>query len=148
MQPYVTFTKKRLLIILAIFVCLGFICYEIYVAGNSVTNAKTNADRLTFIKKCGHTVLSDQPTSKTVYIPEVFYDVYKNYNALQTLAGYDLSLYKGCEVTIYTYQIQTPKGYFDDWVINIIVYNNKVIGGDVSSKSLGGTMLPLKQEIK
>ncbi|MBQ8267463.1 MAG: DUF4830 domain-containing protein [Clostridia bacterium] len=148
MKPYITFTKKRLLIIFAIFICFGFICCEIYAAGNNINNAKTNADRLIFIKNSGYTVLSNEPSVKTVNIPEIFSDVYNNYNALQLSAEYDLSLYKGCEVTIYTYKINPPDDYTGECVVNIIVYNDRIIGGDVSSSALGGFMLPLKQEKK
>ena len=148
MKPYVTFTKKGFFILIAIFICMGFICCEIYAAGNKEQNAKTNADRLIFIKDLGYTVLTDKPTSKTVTIPEVFYDVYGNYNTLQRSAGYDLSLYKGCEVTIYAYKISPPKSYSGECSANLIVYNERVIGGDISSAALGGFMLPLKREEK
>ena len=144
MKPYVTFTKKRFLIIFAVFVCVGFICCEIYAAGNNDANAKTNADRLIFIKDLGYTVTSNEPSVKAVNIPEVFYDVYENYNTFQKSAGYDLSLYKGCEVTIYTYKINPPDSYTGECVINIIVYNDRIIGGDVSSSALSGFMLPLR----
>lgn len=146
MKAYVTFTKKNLLIMLVAFVCIGFICCEICAASNIVTDAKTNADRLNFVKNLGYTVLSDQPETKKVNIPDVFYDVYKNYNALQKSSGYDLSQYKGCEVTIYTYTINTPNGYTGECVINLIVYNDRIIGGDISSAALGGFMLPLARE--
>ncbi len=146
MKAYVTFTKKGLLIMFAVFICIGAVCGEVFAAGNKPTNAKTNADRLLFIKGLGYTVLSDEPTAKTVNIPEVFYDVYNNYNTLQQSAGYDLSLYKGCEVTIYTYSINPPSDYSGECVINIIVYNDRVIGGDVSSSALGGFMLPINNK--
>lgn len=148
MKAYITFTKKRLLIILAVFLCVGFICCEVFAVSNNPTEAKTNADRLIFIKNLGFTVLTDKPETKTVNIPEVFYDVYNNYNVLQQSAGYDLSLYKGCEVTIYTYNINPPSGYNGECVINLIVYKDKIIGGDISSSALGGFMLPIKQEKK
>ncbi len=131
---------------LSIFICIGFICCKIYAVDNLDENAKTNADRLLFIKEFGYTVLSSEPVTKAVIIPEVFYDVYKNYNALQKSSGYDLSLYKGCEVTIYTYQINSPQGYEGECAINLIVYNDRIIGGDVSSAALGGFMLPIKNQ--
>ena len=130
----------------SMFVCIGFICCEIYAAGNNVTNSKTNADRLIFISNSGYNVLSNEPSVKTVNIPEVFCDVYKNYNTIQKAAGYDLSLYKGCEVTIYTYKIDPPSDYTGECVINIIVYNDRIIGGDVSSPALGGFMLPINNK--
>lgn len=129
----------------AAFICIGFICSEVFAAGNKPTDAKTNADRLIFIKGLGYTVLSDEPTAKTVNIPEAFYDVYNNYNTLQQSVGYDLSLYKGCEVIIYTYKINPPSDYTGECVINLIVYNDRIIGGDVSSSALGGFMLPINR---
>lgn len=114
-----------------------------YLAGNYDT-VKTNADRLSFLKGNGHLVLNETPAVKSVIIPTNFGDVYNNYNALQRLAGYDLSAYKGCEVYLYTYSIDSPKGYTSDSVANIIVYNDRIIGGDISSCALDGFMLPLK----
>ncbi len=131
----------------SLIVCMGFIFCEIAAVSNSDVNAFTNADRLIFVKNLGCDILSDEPMVKNVYIPEVFYDVYKNYNALQQAAEYDLSLYKGCEVTIYTYNIAPPHDYTGECVVNLIVYKNKIIGGDISSTALGGFMLPLKQVI-
>ena len=148
MKPYITFTKKGLFIIFSVFVCVGFICCRIHAASNNVTDAKTNADRMSFIQKLGYIILSDQPEQKTICIPYVFYDVYENYNTLQRAAGYDLELYKGCEVMIYSYKIKPPTEQNGECVINLIVYNDRVIGGDVSSVALGGFMLPLKQEKK
>ncbi|MDO4607886.1 MAG: DUF4830 domain-containing protein [Clostridia bacterium] len=146
MNTYITFTKKRIIATLAIFICVGLVCCELYAAANKTPNAKTNADRLIFIKRLGYTITQESLTAKTVTIPEVFYDVYKNYNTLQQKGGYDLSDYKGCTVTLYTYKINTPKGYKGECAINIIVYNDRIIGGDISSAALDGFMLPLKAE--
>ncbi len=92
MKAYITFTKKRLATALALLVCIGFICCELYAAANSVANAATNAERLVFIKQLGYTVTDETPTSKAIIIPQVFYDVYERYNAVQKQSGYDLSL--------------------------------------------------------
>ena len=145
MRPYIIFTKKGLFVVLSVFFCIGLICCKIYAVNNTTINAKTNADRLLFIKQVGYVVLSDQPESKTVHIPDVFYEVYKDYNELQKTAGYNLELYKGCEVMIYTYKIAPPYDHDDECVVNLIVYNDRIIGGDVSSTALGGFMLPLTQ---
>ncbi len=145
MNAYVTFTKKRMAVLFAVFICIVFVCYQFYVAGNNVQNAKTNADRLVFIKQAGYTVIDKNPTVESVTIPTVFYNVYNSYNLLQKQAGYNLLPYKGCEVMRYTYKIETPENYGDEWVINILVYNDRVIGGDVSSTVLDGYMLPIEK---
>lgn len=144
MKAYITFTRKKLLLCVLCLVCSLLICSEIYVAGNNSANALTNAERISFLKKLGYTVLCDEPTSKEVVLPDVFSDVYNNYNSLQKSAGYDLSLYKGCEVVIYSYGITPPEDHTGECLANIIVYNDRIIGGDISSAALGGFMLPLK----
>lgn len=131
--------------LLAIVVLTVLICCEVYAAGNTEHNATTNAERINYIKKLGYILNSNEPTQKNVIIPEIFTDVYKNYNSLQRMAGYDLSLYKGCEVKIYTYDIAPPKGYDGECVFNMIVYRDRMIGGDVSSRALGGYMLPISE---
>lgn len=147
MKPYVIFTKKGFFVVLSLFLCVGFILSEIYAVNNTGFNAKNNSDRVTFVENLGCVLLSNQPETKTVIIPEVFYDVYNNYNDMQKSAGYDLSLYKGCEVTIYTYQIKSQQNHTGESVVNLMVYKDKIIGGDISSTALGGYMLPLKQVI-
>lgn len=131
---------------MAIMVCVCVVCCEIAAVNNTRANAKTNADRLQFIKELGYVVVSNEPTTQTANIPQTFYDVYEDYNTLQKSASYDLTLYKGSEVTIYTYYINAPRGYDGECVVNFIVYNDRIIGGDISSTTLGGFMLPLKKQ--
>lgn len=127
-------------------VCMCFICCEIAAVNNTRVNAKTNADRLQFINELGYVVVSNEPTTKTVNIPITFHGVYEDYNSLQKSVSYDLSLYKGCEVTIYTYYINAPLNYDGECIINLIVYNDRIIGGDISSTTIGGFTLPLKRQ--
>ena len=143
MKSYVIFNRKILLAFIVAFLSILLICCELYSAAITVSNAKTDAERIAFIKSLGFAPLNVSPSSKSTQIPDVFSAVYENYNELQLLAGYDLRDFKGCEVTIFSYFIETPDGYSGDTVFNIIVYNNRVIGGDVSSRELGGFMLPI-----
>lgn len=145
LKSYFIFTKKRLFTVFAFLVCVAFISYEIFAVNSIKQNAKSNDERLAFIKNMGYTVTSDNPSKKMIIIPEVFGDVYNNYNVLQQSAGYDLLMYKGCEATVYTYNINAPENHKGECVLNIIVYNDRVIGGDVSSLSINGFMLPLNR---
>lgn len=144
MKAYLTFTRKKLAVFFAVTAVFAFVFCEICTAENTDKNALNNSERIVFIKNAGYTLLSGEPETKFVKIPEVFSDVYNNYNEIQRLAGYDLSDFKGCEVVIYTYKIETPQDYSGECVFNMIVYNDRVIGGDVSSRTLGGFMLPIK----
>lgn len=145
LHTYITFTRKSLALLSAAVFVIALICIKVYGAANVSSDAKTNADRIAFIEQYGFTLSSTEPQTKTVTIPVKFSDVYNNYNRLQQSAGYDLTAYKGCEVTLYTYSIRTPDNLSGDYVFNIMVYNNRVIGGDISSCLLGGNMLPISK---
>lgn len=72
-------------------------------------------------------------------IPQKFNKVYERYNALLKTEGYDLSLYRGKTCTRYTYQIPSENAR-----ANIFVYKGKIIGGDISSITIDGIMIPIK----
>ena len=83
-----------------------------------------------------------------VSIPSEFDDVYENYNALQREAGFDLKKYSGKNVWRYSYRV-TNMGTTQEIRANLLVYQDKVIGGDVMSTSIGGFMVPLNfRELK
>ena len=75
---------------------------QFYAAANPTVNAKTNAERVAFIKSLGLNPDDSNAQNKSVEIPVEFSKVYKNYNALQKQAGYNLENYKGARVTVYT----------------------------------------------
>ncbi len=77
-----------------------------------------------------------------VSIPEQFDDVYENYNAIQKEAGFDLKKYYGKNVWRYTFRV-TNMGTAQEIRANLLVYKNKIIGGDVMSTALNGFMVPL-----
>ena len=93
------------------------------------------------VKKMGYEDVSDKPVEiVSVLIPETFNDVYKRYNSLQQEGGYDLSLYKGKECIRYTYPIPSLSAR-----ANILVYDGKIIGGDICGITLDGIMIPIKK---
>ncbi len=73
-----------------------------------------------------------------VTIPERFNAVYERYNNLLKEGGYDLTPYKGKKCKRYTYLIPSENAR-----ANILVYNGKIIGGDISSITIDGIMLPI-----
>lgn len=102
---------------------------------------KTNEERVDYLGTFGWTVSAEPSETVEVVIPKDFDDTYKEYNVLQKSQGFDLSDYKGKTVTRYTYEITNyPTSTPDRVNVNILVYKNKVVGGDVTSTSLGGFM--------
>lgn len=76
-----------------------------------------------------------ESSEKTITVPAQWNDVYINYNELQTDQGYDLTPYKGQNVTLYTYEITNYEGYTEGVVADLLVCNGKVIGGDICNTS-------------
>lgn len=68
-----------------------------------------------------------------VVIPQTFGDVYQNYNEIQTSQGFDLSKFKGKQVSRFTYSVLNYPGQKEYIRANLLIYKNQVIGGDVCS---------------
>lgn len=98
--------------------------------------------RQEFLEEMGWEVSAEFDQCKQILIPEEFNEVYTNYNELQKQQGFDLSSYKGKSCDLYTYKVKNYKGHekTGDVNCNLIVYKNKLIGGDVSSTELDGFM--------
>ena len=97
-----------------------------------------NSDRLAFIEQFGWEVDATPLEAVEVAIPEEFDKVYLGYNEIQKEQGLGLTKYKGKTVTRYTYNVTNYPDYTGDVYISLLVYKNKVIGGDVCSADVGG----------
>ena len=104
---------------------------------SNVKNIKKRSDRTDFLKGYGIEVDADSESVKSVIIPEDFDEVYSAYNELQLSQGFNLEKYKGKEVKCYTYDV-TNYGEGTPAVANLMIYKNRVIGGDVSSAEING----------
>ena len=104
---------------------------------NAVT---TKADLVEFIKQFGWEIDETSEETIAIYIPKNFDTVLERYNTIQKNQGYDLTKYRGEKATRYTYVITNYPGIDDKVVINVIVHDGEVIGGDVCCKALGGFM--------
>ena len=107
-----------------------------------LASGKTSVNRIEFLKSFGWEV-SSNVGEESVTIPVEFGDIYENYNDMQRSQGYDLRDFKGKTITKYTYEvINYPHSADDDLplnvVANILVYEDKIIGGDVCSMELAG----------
>lgn len=99
---------------------------------------KTEDDRISFLNQFGWEVETSPAEETTVTIPEEFDKILKTYNEVQKQQGLDLSKYKGKSVTRYTYEITNYPDYNGKVYVNMIVYKNRVIGGDVCSADVNG----------
>lgn len=92
-----------------------------------------NKSRISFLQSYGWQV-SDEPIEIVhVVIPQTFGKVYQNYNEIQKKQGFDLLPFCGKEVSRYTYEIKNYPQKEKYIRANLLVYRNRVIGGDVCS---------------
>ena len=99
---------------------------------------KTGEDRIEFLKQFGWEVKADPKESVEVTIPAEFDKVFTGYNEIQRRQGLDLSKYKKKKVMRYTYEITNYEGAEGTVYANLLIYRNRVIGGDVCSADTSG----------
>lgn len=104
----------------------------------SYDKVKSSADAANFLSQFGWTVDGGNAKSATVVIPAEFDKVFAAYNEIQRAQGLDLSKYKKKELTRYTFVVTNYPGYDGTVYANVLVYRNKVVGGDICSADVSG----------
>lgn len=140
--------KKSIIFIAAVVAAVIAVTAAVLVAGPLVSPASagaempadTNERRVAFLESYGWQVDPEPIENEKVTIPYVFGDVYVNYNALQRKQGFDLSRYRGKHVVRWTYTVKNYPGVPDGVRANILVFDGRVVGGDVCTVALGGFM--------
>ncbi|MCL2513271.1 MAG: DUF4830 domain-containing protein [Oscillospiraceae bacterium] len=106
-------------------------------------SAKNSAERLSFISQFGWEADEEPLEVEEVIIPKEFNDTYVKYNEIQKTQGLDLSSYAGVRAKRWTYALKNYDGYPADGKtvrVNLLIYDGRVIGGDVCSVELNGFM--------
>ena len=93
-------------------------------------NIKTDEDRIGFIESFGYTVVG-LASECEVRVPDDFDAVYTKYNDLQRSQGLNLKKYAGKSLTRYSYYLTDYSGYDGKVMITLLVYKNRIVGGDV-----------------
>ena len=106
----------------------------------SYKDIKTNEDRINFLKQFEWEVNSEAIEMVEVIIPGEFDIVYKKYNEVQKVQKLNLEKFRNKAVKRYTYEITNYPNYSGTVYANILVYKDKVIGGDICSAEINGFM--------
>ena len=72
-------------------------------------------------------------TLQEVYVPVTFNDRYEQYNQLQKAQGLDLEPYKGEKCRLYMYLLADFEAENEQAFMSVMVYRDRVIGGDISA---------------
>ena len=109
----------------------------------AVGGIKSNEDRLAYLEKLGYQAAEQPQNVQEVVIPEAFDETYAAYNLLQLECGFDLTKYKGKQVTLYTYSIKDYPGE-QNVQADLLIYKSKIIGGGIYTVALDGFMHGLR----
>jgi hypothetical protein len=146
--------KRRLLAgaATALVCCLAAAAAIVFsLAGRAVTTSaevrgiRTNDDRVAYLASLGWEVEESPLSTEELLIPKEFDESYTDYLALQADQGFDLTQYRGKRVKRYTYTVTNHPSGATDVQAAILVYRNRVIGGQVLSASgafLHGLAMP------
>ena len=103
----------------------------------SYSKIKTNEDRIRFLSQFGWEVDAQPLEEKEVVIPAEFDKIFAGYNQIQRAQGLDLGKYKKKKLMRYTYNVTNYDGEGMVYA-NLLVYHNRVVGGDICSADAGG----------
>lgn len=111
-------------------------------ANDSVINykAETAAERKAFLSQFGWKISEDPVEVSEVIIPENFDDGYTEYAEMNKAQGLDLEPFKGMRAKRWTYTVYNYPGLENTESVqaNILVFDGRVIGGDICSLEQGG----------
>lgn len=130
--------KKMLyyVVTVAIILALGAVCM--------VFAYDEDERNIEFLGKFGWEVEENCIEKESLQIPQVFDDVYNNYNALQKLSGLDLLKYTGKKAVRYTYIVKNfPQEINETVRANVLCVGGEPVAGDVMTVSLDGFMYSL-----
>ena len=141
-----TKVDKRKLLIAAVAVVAAIALLAALGGGDSAPTASmstapaadTNDARVKFLTDLGWDVTASPAEAGEVRIPKGPDEVFDRYNELQKSQGYDLSKYAGKKAMRYVYQINNYPNAKEPVYATVLVYKDKIIGGDITDTTPGG----------
>lgn len=112
----------------------------------AVATMSDNDSRVQFLQAQGWEVTTSPKEASQVKIPAEQTPVYSRYNDLQKSQGYDLTEYAGKTVMRYVYEVKNFPDADQPVYATLLVYKNKIIGGDVTNTAAKGAVQGLKKQ--
>lgn len=103
--------------------------------------ATDNAARIAYLQSLGYEVDLAYCEVREVLIPDEFDEVFAAYNELQKQAEMDFTPYHGKRLKCWSYRVlNAGEG---ETLAHLYVYNDEIVGGDVSETVSGGSSVAL-----
>ncbi|MBQ3000713.1 MAG: DUF4830 domain-containing protein [Oscillospiraceae bacterium] len=112
----------------------------------TTANLSSNDARVDYLKSLGWEVHAAPAESGQVRIPKESSEVYDRYNDLQKAQGFDLTQYAGKTVTRYVYKVTNYPNATEPVYATLLIYKNKVIGGDIVNTAPTGAIQGLQKK--
>ena len=123
-------------ITVAVIIIIGAVCI--------VFASDEDEKNIDFLESYGWRVDENHIEKEALKIPDIFDEVYNNYNALQKLSGLDLSDYKGKDAIRYTYIVKNFPQKTDQAVrANVLCVDQNPVPGDIMTVKIDGFMYSL-----
>lgn len=106
---------------------------------NTPPAGDTTQERLAYISSLGWEVTGEERCEE-VSLPEHFSGLYMDYLELQRRSGFDLTPYAGRTLQRCCWQVSNYSGTNDVVLIDLLVCDGFVVGGDLRSTALDGFM--------
>ena len=109
----------------------------------SVDN-RSNGEYVAFIASFGWEVEPSPKEISHITVPSEFDGVYNAYNRIASGSGFDLTPYRGKNVTRYSYKVLN-NAESDTGLIyaNVFVYRGEIVSADITSQETGGFTIPI-----
>ena len=144
----IRFSKIKLILFICAAVVMAVLIIAVYNKSQKQQAIKpvcnNEQEIISYIASFGVTVATDSVKVDTVIVPSEFNEVYTNYNKLQIEQGFDLTKYKGKQLTRYTFSVTNYSQEGFDVFAEILLYDNKVVAADVYSTNVDGFIKALK----
>ena len=137
--------KKLLIALVAVVALIIALISFTKDADPAVTTMSDNDNRVQFLQSLGWDVTTSPKEASQVKIPKEQTPVYSRYNDLQKSQGYDLTEYAGKTVMRYVYEVSNFPDAQQPVYATILVYKNKIIGGDITDTGAKGVIQGLKK---
>ena len=111
---------------------------------DTVATMSDNDSRVQFLEEQGWQVTTSPRESGQVKIPAEPSPLYSRYNDLQKSQGYDLTEYAGKTVMRYVYEVTNYPDAQQPVYATVLVYKNKIIGGDITNTAANGAVQGIK----
>ena len=115
---------------------------------SSAPSMAGNPERVQFLTDMGWEVKPQPVEACQVKMPKEVSPVYDRYNNLQKSQGYDLTDYAGKKAMRYVYEISNYPGAKAPVYGTLLIWGDKIIGGDVTDTGAGGKIRGLRNPNK